>query len=151
MPWDDVSVTIWTSIEVNTGLFCASAPAIKPLLRKIAPRLLSFTEYDSNEGPTRRPEYGGNSSLFRSNQTHRGTFELNSQTELGYAAKNESSSKEIWSDSKVHKGSVNGDDDDSIDIGNGGIQKTVSVTMSGHLRQDADLEQQASTIKFEPV
>jgi len=149
--WDAVSLTIWTSIEVNTGLFCAAAPAIKPLIRRIAPRILSRTTYDSNEGPCRKPEYGGTSTRFSSHPTSEGAFELHSQTELDYAVENGSSSKKIWSDSNIHIGSLNGDDGDSVNVGNGGIQKTVSVTTFGHPLQDADLEKQTSTIKFEPV
>jgi hypothetical protein len=34
-------VTIWTSVELNTGLVCAAAPATRPLIRLVAPRLLS--------------------------------------------------------------------------------------------------------------
>ena len=36
--WD---VDIWASIEVNIGLICASAPALKPLIRKILPNLFA--------------------------------------------------------------------------------------------------------------
>ncbi|TVY33800.1 hypothetical protein LSUB1_G006802 [Lachnellula subtilissima] len=39
--WDGIDIAVWTGVEVNAGLFCASAPAIKPLLRKFAPSLLS--------------------------------------------------------------------------------------------------------------
>ncbi|KAF8859300.1 hypothetical protein BDZ45DRAFT_621279 [Acephala macrosclerotiorum] len=39
-PWDSYQIAIWSSIEVNSGLFCAAAPAVKPLIRKIAPTLL---------------------------------------------------------------------------------------------------------------
>lgn len=35
------NIDIWASIEVNTGLVCASAPALKPLVRKILPNFLT--------------------------------------------------------------------------------------------------------------
>ena len=34
-------IDIWASIEVNTGLICASAAALKPLIRKILPNFLT--------------------------------------------------------------------------------------------------------------
>jgi hypothetical protein len=46
--WD---IDTWSSVEVCTGLFCASAPATKPLLRKIAPGLMgSTTDGQSSNG-----------------------------------------------------------------------------------------------------
>jgi len=38
---DASDLTTWSSIEINTGLFCTSAPTLRPLLRNIAPNLLS--------------------------------------------------------------------------------------------------------------
>jgi hypothetical protein len=51
----DVSdLTTWTSIEVSVGLFCASAPAIRPLIRKIAPNLFPSESQTLNRGGTLR-------------------------------------------------------------------------------------------------
>jgi hypothetical protein len=36
--WD---IDIWSSVEVNVGLLCASAPALKPLIRKVLPNLFA--------------------------------------------------------------------------------------------------------------
>lgn len=36
-----VHITTWSAVELQTGLFCASAPAIKPLLRKVFPRIFT--------------------------------------------------------------------------------------------------------------
>ena len=36
-------MAIWSAVEVNLGLLCASAPAARPLIRKIAPTLLRST------------------------------------------------------------------------------------------------------------
>ena len=38
---DSYEIAIWSAVEVNTGLFCTAAPAVKPVLRKIVPSLLS--------------------------------------------------------------------------------------------------------------
>ncbi|KAK6581032.1 hypothetical protein PZA11_006520 [Diplocarpon coronariae] len=40
--WEGVNIISWTSIEVNTGLLCASAPCIKPLLKKTFPSLTTI-------------------------------------------------------------------------------------------------------------
>jgi hypothetical protein len=36
--WD---IDLWASIEVNVGLICASAPALKPLIRKLLPNFIA--------------------------------------------------------------------------------------------------------------
>ncbi len=41
LTWNGYEITTWTTLEVLTGLFCASAPCIRPLLRQIAPGLMS--------------------------------------------------------------------------------------------------------------
>ncbi|KFY37843.1 hypothetical protein V494_04612 [Pseudogymnoascus sp. VKM F-4513 (FW-928)] len=33
LPWDSFDFTTWSSIEINVGLFCATAPAIRPAIR----------------------------------------------------------------------------------------------------------------------
>jgi hypothetical protein len=43
--WD---IDIWASLEVNIGLLCASAPALKPLIRKVFPSLFAFRSEDSS-------------------------------------------------------------------------------------------------------
>ncbi|PVH68748.1 hypothetical protein DL98DRAFT_474508 [Cadophora sp. DSE1049] len=47
--WDFVNITTWSAVEVQTGLFCASAPAIKPLLRKLFPGHFSTVGPSSNK------------------------------------------------------------------------------------------------------
>jgi len=43
--WD---IDIWASLEVNIGLLCASAPALKPLIRKVFPSLFASRAEDSS-------------------------------------------------------------------------------------------------------
>jgi hypothetical protein len=54
--WVAYDIDIWASIEVNTGLVCASAPALKPLIRKFVPNFLA-----SISEPT-SPSYSGDLS-----------------------------------------------------------------------------------------
>ncbi|KAM0313519.1 hypothetical protein ACHAO8_005472 [Botrytis cinerea] len=35
--WDLWEITTWSSIELNTALFCVSAPCLRPLVRKLVP------------------------------------------------------------------------------------------------------------------
>lgn len=39
--WDFYYFAVWTALEVNIGLICASAPAIRPLLLKFFPHLMA--------------------------------------------------------------------------------------------------------------
>ncbi|KAF8855779.1 hypothetical protein BDZ45DRAFT_746064 [Acephala macrosclerotiorum] len=39
--WANTEAAIWSSIEINTGIVCASLPTIKPVISWIFPRLLS--------------------------------------------------------------------------------------------------------------
>ncbi|KAE9373323.1 hypothetical protein N431DRAFT_482387 [Stipitochalara longipes BDJ] len=41
--YDNVGASIWSNIEVYTGIICASLPAIKPVVGKLFPKLLSTT------------------------------------------------------------------------------------------------------------
>lgn len=45
-----VSIAIWSCIEINTGIVCASIPAIKPLVVKIFPKLLLSELYARSRG-----------------------------------------------------------------------------------------------------
>ena len=42
--WD---IDIWASLEVNISLLCASAPALKPFIRKVFPSLFASRAEDS--------------------------------------------------------------------------------------------------------
>jgi hypothetical protein len=42
--WDNVPVAYWSVIELNSGIICASAATLRPLLRKIIPGLHSNSE-----------------------------------------------------------------------------------------------------------
>ncbi|KUJ08230.1 uncharacterized protein LY89DRAFT_742070 [Mollisia scopiformis] len=84
-PWDSYDISIWTSVEVNVGLFCASAPATKPLLKKIVPGM-GFSTTDSSPGiktSSRYREYAKDTMVSRRRQTQAGgDFEMMSSTDL---------------------------------------------------------------------
>ena len=53
-PGDCYDIAIRSSVEINTGLFCASAAAIKSLLRKISPGFLSSISVRTPRTPRTR-------------------------------------------------------------------------------------------------
>jgi hypothetical protein len=62
---DNVGASIWSNIEVYTGIICASLPAIKPVVSKFFPKLLSSTR-SGTRSKTTFPDNGfGNSSSAR--------------------------------------------------------------------------------------
>lgn len=40
---DNMGASMWSNIEVYTGIICASLPVVKPIVAKVFPRLLSST------------------------------------------------------------------------------------------------------------
>ncbi|RPA75602.1 hypothetical protein BJ508DRAFT_331906 [Ascobolus immersus RN42] len=48
--WQIVTVSAWAMIEISVGIMCASIPAIKPLILRVAPRLLLSTGDGSSSG-----------------------------------------------------------------------------------------------------
>ena len=52
--WDSYDVSIWTSTEIYVSLLCASAPGIKPVIKKVMPKLLgsSFSSRTQTDGRT---------------------------------------------------------------------------------------------------
>lgn len=43
---------MWSSVEINVGIICACIPTLKPLVKRITPRLIGQDERDSGEKPT---------------------------------------------------------------------------------------------------
>lgn len=88
--WDPYDVEIWAAVEINTGMFCVAAPAVKPLLRQIAPGLLSSMGPTDTGFPTQSRKYAGGTAISRlawSKLENR--FELSSQSNLPFPLKDE--------------------------------------------------------------
>jgi hypothetical protein len=92
-----VDIPIWSSIEVSTGIFCASAPCTRPLLRKFSPRFLaSFSQSSAVSTSTdRRNDISDNLSGTKTTDPRRDTQQeleigseksFDSQSEKGVAA-----------------------------------------------------------------
>ncbi|KAH7324041.1 hypothetical protein BKA65DRAFT_79297 [Rhexocercosporidium sp. MPI-PUGE-AT-0058] len=76
LSWERVNIGIWLSIEVSTGLFCASAPCLKPLICNFFPSLTS-TRSDSLSKPPTSPDSGEiktTRSRRQSMQSHKSAF-----------------------------------------------------------------------------
>ena len=74
-PGERVNVGIWVSVEVSTGLFCASAPCLKPFIRKMFPGLASTFSSTISKTPT--PDDGDIKTIKsrrHSMQSHKSAF-----------------------------------------------------------------------------
>jgi hypothetical protein len=63
LPDDNVGASIWSNIEVFTGIMCASLPAVKPVVGKLFPRLLSSTRSGSGRATFPDTGFGNNTSV----------------------------------------------------------------------------------------
>ncbi|KJR85159.1 uncharacterized protein SPSK_09383 [Sporothrix schenckii 1099-18] len=54
-----VDIAMWSNIEINVAIICASAPALKPFVSRIAPKLLGSSGNSGNR--SRGTGYGPNS------------------------------------------------------------------------------------------
>ncbi|KAJ5639572.1 uncharacterized protein N7484_007434 [Penicillium longicatenatum] len=50
LTWDYVSIGYWSTIECDVGVICACLPAIRSLLRRVAPTLFGDTEHVKSYG-----------------------------------------------------------------------------------------------------
>ncbi|KAL0941958.1 uncharacterized protein CTRU02_204721 [Colletotrichum truncatum] len=63
-PWENIGAAIWSAIELNTSIICASLPTLRPLLAKWLPGAgLS----SGHKGTSAYPRYATSSGLGRSN------------------------------------------------------------------------------------
>ena len=45
--WDNLPVTIWSTVEINVGIICACMPSLRVLLVRIFPKILGTTRNTS--------------------------------------------------------------------------------------------------------
>jgi hypothetical protein len=149
---------IWSSVEINTATFCASAAAIKPLLRKIAPSFLSSDETSPSYGGSRskRGIYGtGTLSSRKGHHLGDGATELTSQTDLEFSISSNTTNN-FWVEPRRQKTSTS--DDSEVGVFGlkslrGEIRKTseVIVTVTHPTREDLEIGRSHSVQKFEHV
>ncbi len=161
--WDFSNITTWTAIEVDTGLFCASAPAIRPVIRKLTPRFMSYSLDDPSNSPTyqrHESRHQRTDNIRHASQPHNpasvDAYELNSQMDLNLNRTEKKTTYKFW----THKGEaddendckdVTWDDSNSEDavLGSetkreraqereGVIMKTVSVKVTDHRSESCE-------------
>ncbi|PMD45693.1 hypothetical protein L207DRAFT_562804 [Hyaloscypha variabilis F] len=138
--WDFADITTWSAVEINTGLFCASAPAIKPLMRKWTPGFLSST-HSVSDVDRYRNHYSSTRDIARTATTKSQigitAFELKDQLAQAPGERGSGRSKTIWGEDNKSKVSHMEDSDSARAIlgerfGDGGIIKTVSISVHEH-------------------
>ncbi|KAL1297158.1 hypothetical protein AAFC00_004734 [Neodothiora populina] len=136
--WKSYDSSNWSAVDTNVSVICASAPALKPLLRQIAPRLMGSSFSTSQPGYSGGYGSGGQSWMGTGRSTEHG-FELrsasnygmqptHSQTELAHTnCKNE------WFMTNDIESQI--EDDDHSDISRDhGITKSTHVVISSESR-----------------
>lgn len=107
-------IATWTAVEIQTALVCASAPTLKPLIRKITPRLLSILENMNQymrKGTETSTEMDSGKNRYRRTQLE---YEFESRYDGDAQFTNA-----CWS--------TNDDGTSSADPAGGGIRRTVSI------------------------
>jgi hypothetical protein len=137
--WDSYDIDIWTAVEINAGIFCVSAPAVKPLLRQIAPGLLSSMRTTDNFTSQSRKHSSG-TAISRMTANHPG-FELSSQSNLELPPRDANMGNKSWIDfetkaSRESDGGASGDAESERaivehEVMEGEIRKTVRVIVKG--------------------
>jgi hypothetical protein len=145
----------WGVVEMQTGLFCACAPCIRPLIRRIAPRLLSSSpETTAGDFSTSRSnDIPGTRSSRPRFPSHYGDFELQTEPHVGLPEKRPTS-QGIWDGTGESRISthIETNNDGKVEVISGsstsidGILKTVTITGSETLADDRN-----SIKKFEHV
>lgn len=145
----------WGGVEMQTGLFCACAPCLRPLIRKIAPRLLSSSPETATVdfSNARSNNISGTRSSRPRFPSHYGVFELQSGSHVGLSGKRPAS-QGIWDGTGESRISthVETNNDGKVEVisgsseSNNGILKTVTITGSETLADDRN-----SIKKFEHV
>lgn len=87
-------------------MFCIAAPAVKPLLRQIAPGLLSSIGPTDTAFPTQSRKYAGGTAISRLAESKLDNgFELSSQSNLPFPPKDErQGTSKSWIDFEGKKG-----------------------------------------------
>lgn len=147
-PGNSYDIAIWSSVEVNTSLFCASAAAIKPLLRKISPSFLS-----SISARTTRTTPGSRNKLdIYPRSKHRSAanaIELNSQHDLRISPGISAITNTLWADGRNKSSDEESHNEDPTSSGE--IRKTVSVIVTDQKHDDLEIRRARGITKFEHV
>ncbi|KAF2500687.1 hypothetical protein BU16DRAFT_535249 [Lophium mytilinum] len=130
--WASYDTTIWTAVEIDVGIVCACAPAIKPLLNQLIPRFMG-TLTPNSSGWNR---YGRKGTYDHRLSTRKGNVlgsgiemgskrvqRITSETDLTGHGKNEFSEVRI-------KGGAESTDAESLEEVRGGDDGTIMRTTS---------------------
>jgi hypothetical protein len=147
----------WSTVEMQTGLFCISAPCIRPLLRRMFPGLMSWNSHSKDGASKARRRMGGsiyhNGTSFSSYcGSVEGAVQPLEEMELGTVSDPSKNlcSKESFGEKQdeSHSLQISRTQSKSLEI-----KKTfgVSVLDTGPENDEMEISNQNTAIKFEEV
>lgn len=158
-----VQASIWSTMEMQTGLFCVSAPCIRPVLHKVAPSLMSsFSETISRTSNGRRKARAsiyGNGTSFTSRIRGTDAYEIHSLNELTSTGNPKGTLTNVVSGGNG-KGGWGEEAENSSQVAvlharskSGEIVKTVDITVTNGIfkENEVDVSGEPDVAKFEHV
>ena len=158
-----IQASIWSTVEMQTGLFCVSAPCIRPVLHKVAPGLMSsFSETISRTSNGRhkaRASIYGNRTTFTGCIRGTDAYEIHSLNELTSTGNPKGTLTNMVSDGNG-KGGWGEEAENSSQVAvlharskSGEIVKTVSITITNGTSKEneEDVSGETDVAKFEHV
>lgn len=113
IPYDSYDICIWTAVEINTALFCASAPAIKPLLRQVVPGLLSAAPVSTNKiAMDNYSSKRAGTGIKRTRGVGSDALELSSHTDLESSGRGD----RVWNNGNSRKNWIDFDDESEVGV-----------------------------------
>ena len=162
-PGDAFDITTWSAVEVAAGLFCTSAPAMKPVIAKLAPGFISSISTSRTGGAAsygnRENKYGSRTGQFRSHRhpSNHDAIELSSQHDLEFGAQSRTTNN-VWrgddnnklSDGESERGVL--DEEYHKAMKKRAIVKTISVKLEEHVTRPASRTEGGNSTKgFEHI
>ncbi|KAK5126226.1 hypothetical protein LTR85_010461 [Meristemomyces frigidus] len=131
--WRSYDSSIWSAVEVNVSIVCASAPALKPIFKQYVPGFM-YSVSDGKKSNT-KPSNGARSWV-KAGQNGTGTFEMSrSVTHLDLTSQSQeelanSTGQNRWITSKMDTSSSADElSEENPELDGNGIMKSTEVTV----------------------
>lgn len=164
-PGDAFDITTWSAVEVAAGLFCTSAPAMKPVIAKLAPGFISSISSSSRTGGAasygnRENKYGSRTGQFRSHRhaSNHDAIELSSQQDVEFGGQSRTTNT-VWRGDDHNSKLSDGESERAVldeeyhqAMKKRAIVKTISVKLEEHVTSQASRSDGGNSTKgFEHI